>query len=562
MPDNPQLRLTIGRVDGDDDLIDDRAQQLLAFADRGGRRVKHGADISAGPFDPGRLVSGQRDRAAGLLGGQLGLGSADLAERLFPDAFQSAGHEPVLRLDRVVLAACAVGFVAGALDGQLEGGQPAGVAGVGLSQRRRGGSKRGRGQHSEHLVEHTLLQAAVARAGHRSSPEHVIWLNNLGTALRTLWGSRREQSDLAECLALHRAVVDAAPKGHRSRSSFLNNLATALLDACDVAEPAAAVAALRGAQPLAEATSLLEEAIGCSPEGAAELPIYVTRSGLRNTLGNVRFREWELTRRSDLLDDAIKQYERAARLAADGAPDQWTYRANAASAKGDRALRSGDESELDEVLRSYREIVTSAGPLETEVRLRAARGWARVAVQASRWTGAAEALRQAIDTVEVLVGRQSADEDKERWLATVSGVAASGAYATARTGDWLGAAAIMERGRAVLLSEALDLERQELEQLAGRGYAAQVEQFVGVNRQLAALERARRLGSARPYAEPPIVITSTVWSRSVAAPSRAYAPFPATRSFSAHRAPQIWRRSPRRTRCWSTFWPRAKAARR
>ena len=120
-------------VNGDDDFGDDRAQELLAVAVRGARRVEDLAHVGTGARHPRQFLFGQRGRPAGLLGAQVGLGAAQRAELVLPGTFHGAGDQPVLRLDRVVLAAGAVGLVAGTLDGQLEGGQPGPVLGPSAS---------------------------------------------------------------------------------------------------------------------------------------------------------------------------------------------------------------------------------------------------------------------------------------------------------------------------------------------------------------------------------------------------------------------------------------------
>ena len=108
-------------IDGHDDVGEDRAQQLLALAIGGGRRVEHFAQVSACLPAPGDLFVGER---VGALGGDIdpgALGAPDLGETLFPFVFQGAGDEPVLRLARVELAAGAVGVDLRALELKLGG---------------------------------------------------------------------------------------------------------------------------------------------------------------------------------------------------------------------------------------------------------------------------------------------------------------------------------------------------------------------------------------------------------------------------------------------------------
>ena len=62
------------------DLVDHRADELFAFAQRGGGGIEDRPDVGAGGGDPGQFLFGQRDRAAGALGGQVVLGGAHRRE--------------------------------------------------------------------------------------------------------------------------------------------------------------------------------------------------------------------------------------------------------------------------------------------------------------------------------------------------------------------------------------------------------------------------------------------------------------------------------------------------
>ena len=81
-----------------------------------------------------------------------------------PGLLQRPGHQPVLRLAGVVLAAGAAGLVAGPFDGQLEGTQPLLPGGLGSGERLGGGRQRGRLQHGEHLADNGLLDLPAADA--------------------------------------------------------------------------------------------------------------------------------------------------------------------------------------------------------------------------------------------------------------------------------------------------------------------------------------------------------------------------------------------------------------
>jgi len=76
--------------------------------------------------------------------------------------FQGAGDQPVLRLDRVVLAPGPFGFIAGPFDTELECAQVDGVRPFGVAERLRGRGERGRFENGEHLLQYSVLQPPAA----------------------------------------------------------------------------------------------------------------------------------------------------------------------------------------------------------------------------------------------------------------------------------------------------------------------------------------------------------------------------------------------------------------
>jgi hypothetical protein len=75
------------------------------------------------------------------------------------------------------------------------------------------------------------------------------------------------------------------------------------------------------------------------------------------------------------------------------------------------------------------------------------------------------------------VGRQRARWDKESWLAESQTLPALAGLALARAKDPRGAVLAVERGRAVLLAEALDRDRADLRALRDQGRGDLVDRF-------------------------------------------------------------------------------------
>ena len=149
---------------GDADLGDYGADELFAFAHRGGGCIEDRADVGASGRDPGQLFFGQGNRAAGALGGQIVLGGTHGCKLCFQSLLQSPCYQTILRFDVVKLAKRPVGLITSAFDRQLEHRQVATIVGVRLGQGLGGGGQRCGGQHVEHLVEDLVLQPDPAEA--------------------------------------------------------------------------------------------------------------------------------------------------------------------------------------------------------------------------------------------------------------------------------------------------------------------------------------------------------------------------------------------------------------
>ena len=147
---------------GDDDLGDDRADEFLALGVGGGRGLEDGPQVGAGGGDPGGLLVGEGDGPAGALGGELVFRGAHGRELVFQDGLEGPCHQPVFRLDVVVLAQRPAGFVTGAFGGAFEHGQVLAVLGLGVGHGLDGGGQGGRGERGQQLVQDRFVQPPSA----------------------------------------------------------------------------------------------------------------------------------------------------------------------------------------------------------------------------------------------------------------------------------------------------------------------------------------------------------------------------------------------------------------
>ena len=104
-------------VDRDDDVAEHRAQQLLALAVGGGRRVDTLRQVARDLPAPRALLLGERLGPAALEHGTFG--SADVGRALLPSRSSVRADEPVLGLARVELAPGSLGVDLRALEFEL-----------------------------------------------------------------------------------------------------------------------------------------------------------------------------------------------------------------------------------------------------------------------------------------------------------------------------------------------------------------------------------------------------------------------------------------------------------
>ena len=111
------------------------------------------------------------------------------------------------------------------------------------------------------------------------------------------------------------------------------------------------------------------------------------------------------------------------------------------------------------------------------------------------WGEAAGAYELALVAFERLLARQLLRSHKEAWLTTAKGVAAGAAMAQARTGDLHAATRALERGRALLMSDALAQDRVDLQRLREQDRPDLVARFQAASVRLVTASSQRLAGS-------------------------------------------------------------------
>jgi tetratricopeptide (TPR) repeat protein len=323
---------------------------------------------------------------------------------------------------------------------------------------------------SDDLAEAIAVLRRIDTTLGPGGPVRAMWAANLAAMLT--WRARRTRdlTDLAEAVALNRDAVAFAERLHGIRRLALHNLAFALLLRYGLTGQS---------EHLTEAIDTLRAAAseGTSATGPVQAMLawatsMATHAGLGVDLGAV-----------------IAAGERALATLPPDHPDRMTALGALADAHRQRFQASGDQEDLAAAVRMWKTV--SGNPVgRAELRMLAAREWLAAAVRARDLAGAADAATVAVRLLPVLAGRELDRAGQERRLAGVSGLAGNAAALAVELGRLEHAVELVERGRAVLWSQAVQT-RGDLSELRAvdPGLAGRLE----VTRR--AINRAARAGT-------------------------------------------------------------------
>jgi CHAT domain-containing protein/tetratricopeptide (TPR) repeat protein len=300
------------------------------------------------------------------------------------------------------------------------------------------------------------LTEAVARVPGDSirRPAH---LNTLATRLRMRYERQGSPDDLALAIELLEESLRTTAAGSPATAYPLTNLGNCLLE--------------RHRATLDEDD--LHRAIGAF-EAAVRLTAETDSKNLAvrlNNLGNGLIERFRLAGDREDLRRALDAYSTSLTHTGDEDPDLASRHFNIANAWRDHHQLTGDGSDLNRGIAAYQRACVSGLDGAVGWALQAASSWSEWAFQRRSWAEAASAGEYGLTTMDRVLRVQLVREHKEIWIRAAEGIPARTAYALAEADRLQDAVAALERGRALLLSEALERDRADLEQLAtsGRG---------------------------------------------------------------------------------------------
>jgi CHAT domain-containing protein len=136
-----------------------------------------------------------------------------------------------------------------------------------------------------------------------------------------------------------------------------------------------------------------------------------------------------------------------------------------------------DQTALERAIKLYRFAALEGLQTSAAGAVKFAMDWAAWAFQRESWPEADEAYGIAQASIERVVRLQLLRSEKEAWLSQTQGIAGRAAFTAARTGDFGRAVLALERGSAVLLTEALGPQIGNRARLENAGHAELVEQY-------------------------------------------------------------------------------------
>ncbi|KAF8531369.1 CHAT domain-containing protein [Gautieria morchelliformis] len=295
------------------------------------------------------------------------------------------------------------------------------------------------GQHQD-LEEAISFHQEALELRPAPHPDRSMCFNNLGIVLETRFERSRQQEDLDKAISFNQEALKLRPVPHPDRSMSLNNLANVLETRFEQSGQQ---------EDLEKAVLFHREALKLRPAPHPYRPTSL------NNLANVLKRRFEQSGQQEDLEAAISFHREAQRVLHAGHPLTCLYSKNL----GDTFMRAYTHTDKSEYFGPAMDVFRDAVACETapaSQRLDAAKLWARHAD--SKPDSALEAYQAAIELLPRLAMLGLDLSSRQQALTSGSdGLAREAAACAIRSGQCDKAVELLEEGRAVFWSQALQL---------------------------------------------------------------------------------------------------------
>ncbi|WP_198347736.1 CHAT domain-containing tetratricopeptide repeat protein [Nocardia terrae] len=301
------------------------------------------------------------------------------------------------------------------------------------------------------LEEAILLSRQAVESAPIHDYDQALYLNSLAIALLSRFDRLDNALDLAEAVRIGRQAVSAAPMDHPDRARYLHNFAAALRTQFRVTEDRSY---------LEEMLDVAREAVESSNDGNPARALYLDFMGYAL---RIRF---EYLGELDDLDAAVLAGQHALEILPPQHPDRGVILNNLGMNLRRRFELLGNSRDLYNARLMYREGAgIRSAPLQ--VVLYNAAGWGATEKLCGDYRASTNAYRQAVELLPQIAGPALARPDREHLLNQSKDLASRAAEAAAEAGDPVAALSLLEQGRGVLLTQALEA-RTDISELQER----------------------------------------------------------------------------------------------
>lgn len=342
-------------------------------------------------------------------------------------------------------------------------------------------------------LDETITSLRKAVAATTEPVNHGTRLMTLASALRARYVRSPDLTTLNDAIAASREATKVLPASHHQRAKLLANrvatllehyqrtgLLNSLTEAIETSERA--IAATPDDHPsLGPRLSGLGGALSARYDRTGELvdleaaleadrrAVDVTPAGhpqrglMLANLSAALIKHYVLTGDRDSIESAVRAAREAVNDTPDSHPSKPIRLINLATALVELSERTGERSLVLEAVR-VAEVAATSTTATPFTQLRAARVWGRLAGMTNQWETAAVAFGQGVRLLPLVAPRNLHRPDLEHQLVEVDRIASNAAASAVWAGDAASALEMLEQGRGVLLSYALD-SRSELTDL-------------------------------------------------------------------------------------------------
>ena len=290
----------------------------------------------------------------------------------------------------------------------------------------------------------------------RTAPEAAARHLNLGNVIRARYVRSQHRPDLDRAIAEYERSIALPAFTVDDRYTMLVDLASALQDRYDAGDDV---------DDLARARDCCARVLQLAERGGAQW------RHAQNQLGRILVADAALTGSAATVRAAEAAFQEVLEHTTAEDPEHLQALLNLASTHARQYRVTGDDRARAAAVASFAAIMHTAAAVDPAVGAAAGRSWGGLATTDGDWAQAAAAYTAGLACLTQLHRRQSGRDHKESWLREGQGTTVDAAYALARAGDPAGAVAVLESGRAQLLSEALERVPADLRTLAATGHA-------------------------------------------------------------------------------------------